>query len=238
MQHHVFAGLVNGAPVLRQQDDGSTLVIFKLYVKNGDKAVSHTVRVMAEDLIPVVRDLTDSQQVTLFCRRVTAAAKASDEGDYVYGVLTLYPYAIIPGAVIDKETALYRSFSTITGNLGREPDARYLPDGKMVCNFSVAVNEGKDAPAVWFRVSLFDKAAETANTYLKKGAQTTVYGGTLYASGYTANDGSQRASLELRADRFSLPPKPGVNGASSEVAHPVSAAAGTDYVMMDEDVPF
>ena len=95
---------------------------------------------------------------------------------------------------------------TIVGNLGRDVEMRYTTSGSAVADFSVAVterwtdkqtNEQKES-TVWFRVSAWNKLAETCNQYLTKGRQVMVVG-TIDASAWIGQDGEARASLELRA---------------------------------------
>ena len=64
----------------------------------------------------------------------------------------------------------------IVGNLGNDPEMRYTPSGSPVTGFSVAVNESyvdrsgeKRDDTTWFRVSAWNKLAETCNEYLSKG---------------------------------------------------------------------
>ena len=64
---------------------------------------------------------------------------------------------------------------TIVGNLGNEPTMKYTTDGKAVTTFSVAASNRKDE-TVWFRVSTWDKQAETCNQYLHKGSKVLVEG--------------------------------------------------------------
>jgi len=64
---------------------------------------------------------------------------------------------------------------TIVGNLGKDPDMRFTTDGKAVTTFSVAASNRKDE-TVWFRVSTWDKQAETCNQYLHKGSKVLVEG--------------------------------------------------------------
>ena len=64
---------------------------------------------------------------------------------------------------------------TIVGNLGKEPELKYTTDGKAVTTFSVAASNRKDE-TVWFRVSTWDKQAETCNQYLHKGSKVLVEG--------------------------------------------------------------
>ena len=102
----------------------------------------------------------------------------------------------------------------IVGNLGTEPEMRYMPDGTAVTNFSVAVNRkwkdqatGEQIEEVcWFRVSVWGKQAEASNEYLKKGSQVLVTGrlqpdpktgGPKIWSRQT--DGTAGASYDLRA---------------------------------------
>lgn len=84
----------------------------------------------------------------------------------------------------------------IVGRLGGDPEMRFTQDGKAVTSFSVAVDAGKDK-TTWFRVSAWEKLAETCNQYLQKGKQVLVEG-RVSASAYL-KDGEARASLDLTA---------------------------------------
>ena len=93
---------------------------------------------------------------------------------------------------------------TIVGNLGKDPEMKYTTDGKAVTTFSVAASNRKDE-TVWFRVSTWDKQAETCNQYLHKGSKVLVEG-TLRADGagnprvYERKDGlGWSASFEVVA---------------------------------------
>jgi single-strand DNA-binding protein len=64
----------------------------------------------------------------------------------------------------------------IVGNLGRDPEMRYMPSGDAIANIAVATSykpKDKEAVTEWHRVSLFGRLAEIAGQYLKKGS--TVY---------------------------------------------------------------
>ena len=63
----------------------------------------------------------------------------------------------------------------IVGRLGADPEQKYTVDGKAVTTFSVAASNRKDE-TVWFRVSTWDKQAETCNQYLHKGSKVLVEG--------------------------------------------------------------
>ncbi|MEZ4768191.1 MAG: single-stranded DNA-binding protein [Caldilineales bacterium] len=93
----------------------------------------------------------------------------------------------------------------IVGNLGSDPELRFTADGTPVASFSVAVNRrwknqdgSQGEETTWFRVSAWRGLGETANQYLKKGRQVMVVG-RVSARGYTAADGSPRASLDVTA---------------------------------------
>ena len=93
----------------------------------------------------------------------------------------------------------------IVGNLGGDPELRYMPNGTAVCNFSVAVNKSwtdaggeKHKKTTWFRVTAWGRQAETSSQYLSKGSAVLVEG-EIEASAYTNKSGEARASLELTA---------------------------------------
>ena len=102
----------------------------------------------------------------------------------------------------------------LVGNLGRDPEMRYMPDGKAVTNLSVATSRRWTQQAsgesveetTWFRVSVWGRQAETVNEYLSKGRQVLVEGRlrpdpeTGGPRLWTAQDGSVRASFEITAD--------------------------------------
>ncbi|MDI6793237.1 MAG: single-stranded DNA-binding protein [bacterium] len=102
----------------------------------------------------------------------------------------------------------------IAGNLGGDPEMRYLPSGDAVTHFSVAAGrQWNDArtgerrkETTWFKVSVFGKQAEPCNQYLSKGKQVLVEGrlqSDPQTGGpriWTANDGTPRAGYEVRAN--------------------------------------
>ena len=126
----------------------------------------------------------------------------------------------------------------IVGNLGRDPEMRFTPDGTPVTEFSVAVNKrwtGADGSQSektwWFRVTCWRKLAETTNQYLRKGRQVMVIG-EIDASAYIPRDGGEpRASLDLTARdvRFL---------AGGERDGGGSAGSSGDYPQEEEDIPF
>ena len=95
----------------------------------------------------------------------------------------------------------------IIGNLGADPELRYTPSGKAVANLRVAVNDryrGQDGEwqeeTHWFRVELWEQAAERAAENLRKGNK--VYAeGQLRPREFEGNDGQKRTSLEIRFAR-------------------------------------
>lgn len=94
------------------------------------------------------------------------------------------------------------------GNLGRDPEMRYTPNGKAVTEFSVAVtHRGRDAQTGewsdlgtdWFRVSIWGDRAERAAEEFKKGMRVLVEG-RFRTREYEAKDGTKRTSLDVSAD--------------------------------------
>lgn len=93
----------------------------------------------------------------------------------------------------------------IVGNLGKDPELRYTPQGNAVCNFSVATNEKRRDRSgemqditLWFRVTLWGKQAETASKYLTKGSPVYVEG-RLRVEEWTDRDGKNRFTLDVNA---------------------------------------
>ena len=94
----------------------------------------------------------------------------------------------------------------VVGNLGGDPELRYLQSGQAVCNFSVAVSERwRDRQSgeqrertTWYRVAVWGPQAENCNTYLSKGRRVLVTGN-VSANAYINNNGEAAASLDLTA---------------------------------------
>lgn len=101
----------------------------------------------------------------------------------------------------------------VIGNLGRDPEMRYMPDGKAVTSFSIATNRrwtdrGTGQPVdetTWFRVSVWGNQAESTNQYLSKGSKVLVEGrlrvdpNTGGPRVYTRQDGTVGTSFEIQA---------------------------------------
>ncbi|HVL54378.1 MAG TPA: single-stranded DNA-binding protein [Vitreimonas sp.] len=95
----------------------------------------------------------------------------------------------------------------IIGNLGRDPEMRYLPSGKPVTQFSVAVNQSTKNQQTgewteetdWFRVSVFGNQAERTAENLRKGGRVFV-DGRFRTREWEGQDGQKRTALEVTAD--------------------------------------
>jgi single-strand DNA-binding protein len=93
----------------------------------------------------------------------------------------------------------------VVGNLGRDPEMRYTPQGTPVCTFSIASNERRKTSAgeqqditTWFRVTVWGKQAETVSKYLSKGRSVYVEG-RLHVEDWTDKEGKPRYTLEVNA---------------------------------------
>jgi len=91
----------------------------------------------------------------------------------------------------------------IIGNLGADPELRYTPSGKAVTDLRVAVNNNQRGPdgewveeTLWFRVSVWEQAAERLAEQLRKGNKVFAEG-QLRVREYEGRDGEKRQSLEL-----------------------------------------
>ena len=95
----------------------------------------------------------------------------------------------------------------IVGNLGRDPETRYLPSGEAVTNISIATTDTwkdkatgeKKEATEWHRVAFFGRLAEIAGEYLKKGSQVYVEG-SLRTRKWQDKEGQDRYTTEIRAD--------------------------------------
>lgn len=93
----------------------------------------------------------------------------------------------------------------LVGNLGKDPELRYTPQGQAVCSFTMATNEKRRDKsgemqniAIWFKVTLWGNQAEVASKWLTKGRPVYIEG-RLRTEEWTDRDGNPRQSLEVNA---------------------------------------
>jgi single-strand DNA-binding protein len=99
----------------------------------------------------------------------------------------------------------------LVGNCGRDPEVRYAPSGAAICNVSVATSSRrKDKTSgetiedtQWHRVTFYDRLAEIAGEYLKKGRPVYVEGRLKYGK-YTDKDGVERNTVDIVATEMQL----------------------------------
>ena len=92
---------------------------------------------------------------------------------------------------------------TIAGQLGKDAEIKYMPNGDAVASFSVADSQGKDKPTIWWNCSLFGKRAESLSPYLLKGSAVTV-SGSVTEREWTDKEGGKRKSMDVRVQDIAL----------------------------------
>lgn len=135
----------------------------------------------------------------------------------------------------------------LVGNLGRDPELRYTPQGTAVASFSLATNDkrkNKDTGefedvTTWFRVTLWGKQAELAQQHLVKGRPVYIEG-RLRLETYTDRDDKERTSLEVNGSDMQF-----IGGKETSAPAPAAAAAvagagagAPPSDLKDDDVPF
>ena len=157
----------------------------------------------------------------------------------------------------------------IVGNLGRDPEVRYTPNGSAVCNVTVATSRArknkdsgeKTEDTEWHRIVFFDRLAEIAGEYLKKGRSVYVEG-RLQTRKWTDKDGAEKYTTEIVATEMQmLGGREGMGGGASSgdegggsgsgyersapASRPAAAAASrpaaksnSGFNDMDDDIPF
>ncbi len=140
----------------------------------------------------------------------------------------------------------------LVGNLGADPDTRYMPSGKAVTNIRIATSESwKDRQTgdqqertEWHTVVLFDKLGEIAAEYLRKGSQVYIEG-SLRTRKWQDKEGKDRYSTEIVArDMQMLGGRGGGGGGEPRAARSAPAeersapAPAADVGEFDDDIPF
>lgn len=140
----------------------------------------------------------------------------------------------------------------LIGNCGRDPELRYMPDGKAVANISIATtSKRKDKHSgetiedtQWHRVQFFERLAEIVGEYVKKGAPLYVEGRLKYGK-YTDKDGIERSTCDIIATEMQLlggrqqgeAPAPAPR-AAPRPAPALKAKQGSGFDDVDDDIPF
>ena len=149
----------------------------------------------------------------------------------------------------------------LIGNLGADPETRYLPSGDAVTNIRIATSEKwkdkggeQQEHTEWHRIAFFGKLAEIAGEYLKKGSQVYVEG-RLETRKWQDKEGKDRYTTEIIADRMQMlgsrsgQGDPSGRESSAEGREPVPAGEGKSaasaknkpagqFSDMDDDIPF
>ena len=151
----------------------------------------------------------------------------------------------------------------LIGNCGRDPEVRYAPSGAAICNVSIATSSRrKDKTSgesiedtQWHRVTFYDRLAEIAGEYLKKGRPVYVEGRLKYGK-YTDKDGIERNTVDIVATEMQLlggreggmgggddmgggaPMRSAPPQRTAPAAKPAPAKSATSFDDMDDDIPF
>ena len=143
------------------------------------------------------------------------------------------------------------SFAQVGGTLGRDPESRSTSGGVKVVNFSVAVEKGfgDRASTSWFNIIAFDKNAEFAEKYLKKGKPVVISGDLQVRSWDDKQTGQKRTSTEIVAYKIdfadsgsrgnSNEPRTSTQAPRQQAAPQARATApAEDAFTSDDDIPF
>jgi single-strand DNA-binding protein len=145
----------------------------------------------------------------------------------------------------------------IVGNLGRDPETRYMPDGGAIANISVATtdkwkdkNGEMQEKTEWHRVAFFGKLAEIASEYLKKGSQVYVEG-RLQTRKWQDKDGQDKYTTEIIANQMQMlgsrqgmgggdrdPDSGGGSKPASRAGAAKAGGGGGKFDDMEDDIPF
>lgn len=126
----------------------------------------------------------------------------------------------------------------LVGNLGQDPETKYLPSGSAVTNLRIATNESwkdkdtgeKKEKTEWHSVSMFGKLAEIAGQYLRKGSQVYIEG-KLQTRKWQDKNGNDRYTTEIVANEMQM-----LGGKGGQPAHEPPAQPGPDD--FNSEIPF
>lgn len=131
--------------------------------------------------------------------------------------------------------------TVVVGNLGADPELRYMPDGKPVASFSICANErrgtgeNRTETQIWFKANVFGNSAEAVSQHLQKGDQVYVEG-RIKPELWKGRDGETRLTLNLNTSDVQFLGKRSRAGQAAGGAE--TEAAMGDGQVSDDDIPF
>jgi single-strand DNA-binding protein len=133
----------------------------------------------------------------------------------------------------------------LIGNLGADPDTRYMPSGSAVTNIRVATSESwrdketgeRTERTEWHSVALFNRLGEIAGEYLRKGSQVYIEG-RLRTRKWQDREGHDRYTTEIVADQMQMLGGRGGAPAMAGAEAPRPASAASPEPEFDDDIPF
>ena len=136
----------------------------------------------------------------------------------------------------------------LIGNLGKDPEVRYMPNGNAVANITLATSESwKDKSSgeqqektEWHRIVMFRRLGEIAGEYLKNGSKVYIEG-KLQTRKWQDNSGNDRYTTEIVADQMQMLGSRGGSASFSGDSAPASASAApapAEAGDFDDDIPF
>jgi single-strand DNA-binding protein len=126
----------------------------------------------------------------------------------------------------------------LVGNLGKDPEVRYMPNGEAVCNFSIATTDSwkdkageKQERTEWHNIVMYRKLAEIAGEYLKKGSPVYVEG-RLQTRKWQTKEGQDRYTTEIISDQMQML---GGKGSSSDGVHDTRTSESSEQAPVKQD---
>lgn len=137
----------------------------------------------------------------------------------------------------------------LIGNLGRDPEVRYTPNGLAVANITIATTEAwKDKQSgenqertEWHRIVMYSRLAEIAGEYLRKGSKVFIEGRLQTRKWQDKNTGQDRYTTEIVADSLQMLDSKGTGGQTPEAPSEKAPAMESQAAPMDsfdDDIPF
>lgn len=135
------------------------------------------------------------------------------------------------------------------GRLGKDPETRYMPDGKAVTNFSIAVGSQwkskdgeKQESTEWVNCTTYEKLAEICGEYLKKGSQVFI-GGRMKTRKWQDKEGKDRYTTEIIVERMQMlggksDSKPQAEKPDRQPSQAAPTTKAASFDNFDDDIPF
>ena len=198
MNNFVVSGCVTNAKLTSKDDKHTCHADFQFFAKDSDEPVINSKLKAWGKTAQIIAGLGDKGANLILVASLNVDSNA--DGSLSLALQVNEVNDAYEGAEIHNPLNVIN----LVGRAGRDPEVRYFESGRVVADFSLAVNRTKDQPPNWFNLEIWGKQAQVAADYIRKGSLLGVTGKFDVARWTDRSSGEERSKALIRVDRLEL----------------------------------